>query len=74
MTSNRASVPDIRDPAILKGRYAGGTRSARRLHAWGPGYAPDAVPLARRARAAYALQRDRGLRLQAATFRLVVIW
>ena len=27
MTSNRASVPDIRDPAILKGRYAGGTRS-----------------------------------------------
>ena len=44
MTSNRASVPDNRDPAILKGPYAEGTRSARRLHAWGPGYAPDAYP------------------------------
>ena len=28
MTSNRASVPDIRDPAILKGPYAEGTRAA----------------------------------------------
>jgi hypothetical protein len=29
MTSNRASVPDIRDPAILKGCYAGGRNPKR---------------------------------------------